>query len=305
MTALDGLSLIVPTGQVVGLLGSNSAWKTALSEVVCGLVRPSRGRVAVLGHDLRHRRHVIRREVGVQPPETAPTNCAVAGLRQALFYPDLVGFGGGPFGPRRERGQRYRPRDVGDGTPLEARMRRASWFLLAIGCGLALVGCGVEAPNGIVVTPEPSVTGIGPLPGVPAWSPANCPPIPETSAPKRSNLMFSGTCAFTHTGALTCQASGDDFYIAMKRTLPGGIPLDLYINVERYHGPDTYTGNAQVFMYVQDGQGLFRWYNFQATLMVGPNAASATLPRLDLLPEPGTPAVGIESVSGTIGCVKG
>jgi len=184
-------------------------------------------------------------------------------------------------------------------------MRRGWGILLSIGGALLLAGCGVEAPNGIVVTPAPSSTPVGPLSVLPKWSPDSCPPVAETNVAQRSDLTFSGTCAFTQNGPLTCQVSQDDFYMAMKRTLRNGIPLSLYINVERYHGPDTYTGSAQVFMYVQDGQGLFRWYNVQATLTVGPNEASATLPQLDLQPEAGTPAMGIETVSGTIGCVKG
>jgi len=69
--ALDGVSLIVPTGQVVGILGPNGAGKTTLIDVVCGLVRPTAGRVTVLGQELRYRPQAIRRQIGVLPQETA------------------------------------------------------------------------------------------------------------------------------------------------------------------------------------------------------------------------------------------
>ena len=48
--ALAGISLRVMPGMVVGIVGPNGAGKTTLIDVICGLVRPSRGTVRVLGH---------------------------------------------------------------------------------------------------------------------------------------------------------------------------------------------------------------------------------------------------------------
>ena len=47
--ALDGVELEVQPGQLVGLLGPNGAGKSTLTKIACGLVRPSGGRVEVLG----------------------------------------------------------------------------------------------------------------------------------------------------------------------------------------------------------------------------------------------------------------
>ncbi|HET7120054.1 MAG TPA: ABC transporter ATP-binding protein [Solirubrobacterales bacterium] len=47
--ALAGVDLEVEAGQLVGLLGPNGAGKSTLTKIVCGLVRPSGGRVEVLG----------------------------------------------------------------------------------------------------------------------------------------------------------------------------------------------------------------------------------------------------------------
>ena len=47
--AVGGLDLAVPAGQVFGLLGPNGAGKTTVLRAILGLVRPSAGRVTVLG----------------------------------------------------------------------------------------------------------------------------------------------------------------------------------------------------------------------------------------------------------------
>jgi ABC-2 type transport system ATP-binding protein len=47
--ALAGIDLEVRAGELVGLLGPNGAGKSTLTKIACGLVRPSQGRVEVLG----------------------------------------------------------------------------------------------------------------------------------------------------------------------------------------------------------------------------------------------------------------
>jgi branched-chain amino acid transport system ATP-binding protein len=49
---LRGLSLQVPTGGMVGLVGRNGAGKTTLMRSVMGHLKPSQGRVTFDGHDL-------------------------------------------------------------------------------------------------------------------------------------------------------------------------------------------------------------------------------------------------------------
>ncbi len=47
--ALGGVTLEVGAGELVGLLGPNGAGKSTLVKIACGLVRPSEGRVEILG----------------------------------------------------------------------------------------------------------------------------------------------------------------------------------------------------------------------------------------------------------------
>jgi ABC-2 type transport system ATP-binding protein len=69
--ALDGVSLQVQTGTVVGIVGPNGAGKTTLIDVICGLVRPSQGKVRVLGRDVASASGDLRARIGVLPQETA------------------------------------------------------------------------------------------------------------------------------------------------------------------------------------------------------------------------------------------
>ena len=69
--ALDGISLRVRTGTVVGIVGPNGAGKTTLIDVICGLVRPTTGTVHVLGEDVATHGAGLRARIGVLPQETA------------------------------------------------------------------------------------------------------------------------------------------------------------------------------------------------------------------------------------------
>lgn len=62
--ALKGLDLEVPTGSVYGFLGRNGAGKTTTIKILLGLIRPSGGKVEVLGADPQGDSVAIKRRVG-------------------------------------------------------------------------------------------------------------------------------------------------------------------------------------------------------------------------------------------------
>jgi ABC-2 type transport system ATP-binding protein len=49
--ALDGVSMAIRRGEMFGLIGPDGAGKTTAIRLACGLLRPDRGVVRVLGHD--------------------------------------------------------------------------------------------------------------------------------------------------------------------------------------------------------------------------------------------------------------
>ena len=61
VVAVDDLNLRVEPGQVVGLLGPNGAGKTTTLRMAVGLVRPSAGRAAVFGQEMRPGHPVLDR----------------------------------------------------------------------------------------------------------------------------------------------------------------------------------------------------------------------------------------------------
>ncbi len=65
VTALDGLSLSVPTGTVLGVLGPNGAGKTTTVRVLTTLLRPDLGRAQVAGIDVLTDPAEVRRRIGL------------------------------------------------------------------------------------------------------------------------------------------------------------------------------------------------------------------------------------------------
>ena len=65
VTALGGVDLTVPTGTVLGLLGSNGAGKTTCVRVLTTLLRPDEGEATVAGIDVMRDPKGVRRLIGL------------------------------------------------------------------------------------------------------------------------------------------------------------------------------------------------------------------------------------------------
>ncbi len=66
-TAVDALSLSIPHGSIFGLIGENGAGKTTTIQMLLGLLKPTSGRIDVVGLDPVSRGLDVRRRVGYVP----------------------------------------------------------------------------------------------------------------------------------------------------------------------------------------------------------------------------------------------
>jgi ABC-type multidrug transport system ATPase subunit len=83
--ALDGFTLAVAPGEIVGLVGRNGAGKTTFVEVVSGLVRPDAGRVRIGALDTLANPRAARAMMGVSPQELALYPAATVAEHLRLF----------------------------------------------------------------------------------------------------------------------------------------------------------------------------------------------------------------------------
>ncbi|MCX5591970.1 ABC transporter ATP-binding protein [Alcaligenes endophyticus] len=67
--ALQPIDLSIQRGEIFALLGPNGAGKTTLISIVCGLVNPSTGSVAIDGHDIIKQYRQARSKIGLVPQE--------------------------------------------------------------------------------------------------------------------------------------------------------------------------------------------------------------------------------------------
>jgi ABC-2 type transport system ATP-binding protein len=78
LRAVDGVSLRVERGEILGLLGPNGAGKTTTIQLLLGLTTPTRGRIFLFGRELKRNMRAILGRVNFSSAYTAlPTNLTV------------------------------------------------------------------------------------------------------------------------------------------------------------------------------------------------------------------------------------
>ncbi|WP_066315534.1 ABC transporter ATP-binding protein [Bacillus sp. FJAT-29814] len=69
--AVNGISLTVKKGEVMGIIGANGAGKSTTLEIMMGLRSPDSGTVKVLGKDIKEHAQEIKKRIGIQLQQTA------------------------------------------------------------------------------------------------------------------------------------------------------------------------------------------------------------------------------------------
>jgi ABC-2 type transport system ATP-binding protein len=99
LEAVGGVSFTVAPGEVFGLLGPNGAGKTTTLRVLTTLLKPTAGRAAVAGHDVRRESLAVRSSIGYVP-QALSADGALTARENLEFYARVTGV------PRRERAAR-------------------------------------------------------------------------------------------------------------------------------------------------------------------------------------------------------
>ncbi|MFN3191966.1 MAG: ABC transporter ATP-binding protein [Aureliella sp.] len=67
--AADGISFSIPSGTIAALIGPNGAGKTTTIRALCGIIRPTSGRLAVSGFDVEHDTLQVKKRVAYVPDD--------------------------------------------------------------------------------------------------------------------------------------------------------------------------------------------------------------------------------------------
>lgn len=149
--ALDGVSLDVPRGAVLGYLGPNGAGKTTTLRLLMQLVHPTSGSAEILGRPIGD--PAIRRRIGFLPEAVRFHDCCTA--EELLMY--IGGLFGYPAAECRRRAARQLDR-AGIGAERRRRLRTYSRGMLQrVGIAQALL----NDPE-VVFLDEP-MTGLDPF----------------------------------------------------------------------------------------------------------------------------------------------
>lgn len=71
ITAVDHISMVIPSGQLVGYLGPNGAGKSTTVKMLTGMVAPTTGRAEIHGLDMQRQSLEVKRLIGYVPESGA------------------------------------------------------------------------------------------------------------------------------------------------------------------------------------------------------------------------------------------
>jgi ABC-2 type transport system ATP-binding protein len=159
VTALDGLDLSIPAGQITAILGPNGAGKTTLIRTIATLVRPDAGQLHVLGQDASTEAAAIRRLIGLAG-QAAAVEPSMTGLENLVMVARLYG--------RGRRAARQAATEVLDRLGLtEAGQRRVRTYSGGMRRRLDLGASLVGQPR-LLLLDEPT-TGLDPRSRIELW----------------------------------------------------------------------------------------------------------------------------------------
>jgi ABC-2 type transport system ATP-binding protein len=93
-TAVDGINLTIPGGELYGILGPNGAGKTTTMRMIAGILQPTSGTVRIAGIDIQENPLVAKSRLGFIPDRPFVYD-KLTGAEFLRFVAGLYGQGGG------------------------------------------------------------------------------------------------------------------------------------------------------------------------------------------------------------------
>lgn len=93
LTAVDKMTLRIEEGEIFGLLGPNGAGKSTAINMIIGLLDIDKGKISILGHDVRKESMTTKRNTGIVPQEIAIYE-DLTSLENVKFFASLYGLKG-------------------------------------------------------------------------------------------------------------------------------------------------------------------------------------------------------------------
>jgi ABC-2 type transport system ATP-binding protein len=91
LKAVDGISLTVPRGEVLGFLGPNGAGKSTTMKMLTGFLEPDAGRASIAGFDVQDKPKLAKARLGYLP-EGAPLYAEMTPRKLLHFVAQLRGY---------------------------------------------------------------------------------------------------------------------------------------------------------------------------------------------------------------------
>ena len=93
LTAVDHLDLVIPAGEIFGLVGPDGAGKTTTLRMLCGLMDPSEGTARIAGHDVKIEPQAVKDRIGYMAQRFGLYGDLTV-EENMVFYADLFGIVG-------------------------------------------------------------------------------------------------------------------------------------------------------------------------------------------------------------------
>jgi ABC-2 type transport system ATP-binding protein len=98
-TAVDGINLTIPRGELYGLVGPNGAGKTTTMRMIAGILQPTAGRIRIAGIDLQESPIAAKSRLGFIPDRPFVYD-KLTGAEFLRFVAGLYGQGGAAIDQR-------------------------------------------------------------------------------------------------------------------------------------------------------------------------------------------------------------